>query len=234
MFVGTRRRLISAANCKNASPLSPLIREGGKGRKKGWIGAESGGSRFNYSRPIFRPFDAARRIDTHRSSMRPNLASWRINWQTRRARSVLSLSLFLYLDGEGEFWTSYRGLVTLFPSFSSRLTSWESCCTFRRILGRVRGEWMVIHGARLLRGYNCNFVIFSLELWKVLLYHRAIGLDGKLDDLTNNLRIRLKFWTSGQSLEAQNLFLFISIRLVPEMWSCKEEGDFFNRLLSSI
>lgn len=92
-------RLISTANCKNAAtPLSPTLHKmEKKGRKKRWIGAESGRYSVNYSRPIFRPFDAARRIDTQRSSMRPNLASWRINWQTRRARSVLSLPLSLLI-----------------------------------------------------------------------------------------------------------------------------------------
>ena len=129
-------RLISTANCKNAAtPLSPTLHKmEKKGRKKRWIGAESGRYSVNYSRPIFRPFDAARRIDTQRSSMRPNLASWRINWQTRRARSVLSLSLDLVekesFEHRIEDWST--SLETFVPSFSSLSWSWddESCCAF--------------------------------------------------------------------------------------------------------
>lgn len=73
--------------------------------------------------------------------MRPNLASWRINWQTRRARSVLSPSIPLR---RGVLNTVSRIGLLLFLSFANLLSfsplSWsrdeESCCS-SRTLGRV-------------------------------------------------------------------------------------------------
>lgn len=160
-------RLISTANCKNAAtPLSPTLHKmEKKGRKKRWIGAESGRYSVNYSRPIFRPFDAARRIDTQRSSMRPNLASWRINWQTRRARSVLSLPLS-WSRGGGEFWTSYRGLVYFVGNVRS-LFLVPLLIVRRRIVLRVSKLVQRILGTGRIREdslwrYNCfvrNFVL---------------------------------------------------------------------------